>query len=64
MQEQLKNQLIQQLQQRAGLDQEKATQAANVVAEFVQQHAGELVQMATEGGAGGLMGQAGKLLGR
>ena len=64
MQEQLKNQLIQQLQQRVGLDQEKATQAANVVAEFVQQHAGEMVQMATEGGAGGVMDQAGKMFGR
>jgi hypothetical protein len=65
MQEQLLNQLIQALQQRVGLDQEKATQAANVVAEFAQQHAGELIKMATEGGgAGDIMGQVGKLFGR
>jgi len=37
---------------------------ANVVAEFAQQHAGDLVKMATEGGAGGIMGQVGKMFGR
>ena len=64
MQEQIFNQLVAVLQERAGLDQEKATQVANVVAEFAQQHAGDLVKVATEGGAGGMMGQVGKLFGR
>ncbi len=65
MQEQILSQLTQVLQERAGLDQEKATQVANVVAEFAQQHAGELIKMATEGGnAGDLLGQVGKLFGR
>lgn len=64
MQEQILNQLIQVLQDKAGLDQEKASQVATVVAEFAQQHAGELVKMATEGNAGDLLGQVGKLFGR
>ena len=65
MQEQVLNQLLQVVQQRVGLDQEKATQAANAAAEFARQHAVELIKMATEGGgAGDIMGQAGKLFGR
>ncbi len=65
MQEQIVGQLVQQLQERAGLDQEKATQVANVVLEFLQQHSGDILKMVTEGGAGGdLMGQVGKLFGR
>ena len=64
MQEQIFNQLVAILQERAGLDQEKATQVANVVAEFAQQHAGELVKLATEGGDEGVMGQIGKIFGR
>lgn len=64
MQEQIFNQLVAILQEKAGLDQEKATQVANVVGEFAQQHAGELVKMATEGNAGGMMGQVGKMFGR
>ncbi len=64
MQEQLMAQLIQVLRDRAGLDEAKAAQVANVVAEFAQQHAGELVKMASEGNAGDLLGQVGKLFGR
>ena len=65
MQEQLLGQLVQMLQERAGLDPEKATQVANVVIEFAQQHSGELLKMATEGGnAGDLLGQVGKLFGQ
>ena len=67
MQEQIVGQLVQVLQERVGLDQEKATQAATVVLEFLQQHSGEILKMVTEGGGGGggdLMGQVGKLLGR
>lgn len=64
MQEQLTAQLVQQLQERAGLDAEKATQVVNVVIEFAQQNSGELIKMATEGGAGGVMDQVGKLFGR
>ena len=65
MQEQIIGQLIQALQERAGLDPEKAAQVANVVAEFAQQHAGELIKLATEGGnANDLLGQVGKLFGR
>jgi hypothetical protein len=74
MQEQLMGQLVQVLQDRVGLDAEKAQQAAQVVAEFAQQHAGELVQLATGGGEGGglqgllgnenVQGALGKLFGR
>jgi hypothetical protein len=65
MQEQIVGQLVQQLQERAGLDQEKATQVAHVVLEFVQQHSGDIMKMVAEGGGGGdLMGQVGKLFGR
>ena len=64
MQEQLSNQLTQVLQEKAGLDAEKAAQVVNVVIEFAQQHSGELIKMATEGGAGGVMDQVGKLFGR
>lgn len=55
MQEQIFGQLVQVLQDRAGLDPGKAQQVAQVVAEFAQQHAGELVGMATGGGEGGGM---------
>lgn len=65
MQEQIIGQLVQVLQERVGLDQEKATQAATVVFEFLQQHSGEVLKAVTEGGgAGDVMGQVGKLFGR
>ena len=64
MQEQLLGQLVQMLQDRAGLDPAKATQVANVVIEFAQQHSGELIKMATEGNTGDMLGQVGKLFGR
>ena len=64
MNEQIMGQLVQVLQDRAGLDQAKATQVATVVTEFMQQHSGELMKMVTEGNAGSIMGQAGKLFGR
>lgn len=52
MKEQLLGQLVQALQDRAGLDPEKAQQVAQVVTDFAQQHAGELIAMATGGGQG------------
>jgi hypothetical protein len=71
MQEQILGQLAQQLQERVGLDAEKAQQAAQVVMEFAQQHAGELAQLMMsqggEGGAGGVqgaLGGLGKMFGR
>ena len=64
MQEQIWGQLVQVLQDKAGLDAEKAQQVAQVVADFAQEHAGDLIKMGTEGGAGGVMGQVGKLFGR
>ncbi|CAA9583022.1 MAG: hypothetical protein AVDCRST_MAG18-3427 [uncultured Thermomicrobiales bacterium] len=72
MQEQLWGQLVQTLQDRAGLDPEKAQQVAQVVADFAQQHAGDLLGMATGGGQGGqgglsaenVQGMLGKLMGR
>lgn len=68
MQEQIVAQLVQVLQERTGLDPEKAKQVANVVIEFAQQHAGELLTLATaeggEGGVQGMLGNVGKLLGR
>ena len=64
MQEQVLGQLVQVLHEKAGLDQEKATQVANVVIEFAQQHSDELIKMVTEGGAGGMLGQVGKLFGQ
>lgn len=68
MQEQLLGQLVQVLQERANLDPEKASQVAQVVMEFAQQHLPELAQMVTggEGGSGGLgdmLGGLGGMLG-
>jgi hypothetical protein len=61
VQEQIWNQLVQVLQERAGLDQQKAQQVAQVVADFAQQHAGELGRLAMQqmGGEGGVMGMLG-----
>lgn len=70
MQEQIMGQLVQMLQERTGLDAEKAQQVAQVVAEFAQQHAGELAQMALqqqgggEGGIQGALGSIGKMFGQ
>lgn len=64
MQEQLFGQLVQVLQERAGLDPEKATQIANVVAEFARQHLPELAQLATSQGSGGVIEGLGKLFNR
>lgn len=70
MQEQIFGQLVQVLQDRAGLDPGKAQQVAQVVAEFAQQHAGELVGMATGGEGGGMLNNEnvqnvlGKFMGR
>lgn len=74
MQEQILSQLKQVLQDRAGLDPEKAQQVAQVVADFAQQHAGELMGMVTGGGSGeggggvlnneNVQGMLGKLMGR
>ena len=67
MREQVWGQLVQVLQERAGLDAAKAEQVAQVVADFAQQHAGELLKMATGGGSGesgGVTDMLGKILGR
>ena len=68
MQEQIVGQLVQVLQERAGLDAEKAQQVAQVVIDFAQQHAGELLQLGMaeggEGGVQGMLGNVGKLFGR
>ena len=75
MQEQMLGQLVQTLQERAGLDAEKAQQVAQIVTDFAQQHAGELMGMVTGGGDGGeggggllsnenVQGMLGKLMGR
>ncbi len=69
MREQVLGQLVQVLQERTGLDAAKAEQVAQVVADFAQQHAGELLKMATgggggEGGGGGVQDMLGKILGR
>lgn len=68
MQEQIMAQLVQLLQDRVGLDAEKAQQVTQVVAEFAQQHAGELVQLAAsqagEGGIQNALGGLGKMFGR
>ena len=64
MQEQLMNQLVQQLQERAHLDPEKAQQVAQVVSDFAQQHLPELIQsFGGEGGAQGALGKMGAMLG-
>ena len=65
MQEQLMNQLVQQLQERANLDPEKARQVAQVVADFAQQHLPELMQSfgSDEGGVQGMLGKMGGMLG-
>lgn len=59
------NQLVQVLQERAGLDQQKAQQVAQVVSDFAQQHADELGQLAMQqmGGEGGVMGKLGGMFG-
>jgi hypothetical protein len=62
MQEQILGQLAQVLQDRAGIDPEQAQQVAQIVAEFAQQHAGELAQLAlSQGGEGGIQGVLGGL---
>ena len=67
MQEQLWNQFVQVLQERANLDPEKAQQVAQVAMDFAQQHLPELAQLAMgsgEGGqGGGLLGGLGNLFG-
>ena len=62
MQEQLWNQFVQVLQERANLDPEKAQQVAQVAMDFAQQHLPELAQMAM-GSGGGEAGQGSNLLG-
>jgi hypothetical protein len=64
MQEQLMNQLVQQLQERAHLDPEKAQQVAQVASDFAQQHLPELIQsFGGEGGAQGALGKMGGMFG-
>lgn len=64
MQEQLWNQLVQTLQEKANLSPEQAQQVAQVVSDFAQQHSGDLIQMATEGSGEGVQSAIGKLFGR
>lgn len=63
-QEQLWAELVRTLQERAGLDPQQAEQVANVVGEFAQQHAADLVKVAAGEGVGGLLGGLGGLFGR
>jgi hypothetical protein len=67
VQEQLWNQFVQVLQERANLDPEKAQQVAQVAMDFAQQHLPELAQLAMGGGegsqGGGLLGGLGNLFG-
>ena len=67
MQEQLWNQFVQVLQERANLDPEKAQQVAQVAMDFAQQHLPELAQLTMGGGegsqGGGLLGGLGNLFG-
>ncbi len=63
MQEQLFGQLVQTLEERAGLDAEKATEVANIVAEFAQQHLPDLIKVASSEGMGGVLGGLGGLFG-
>ena len=65
MQEQLWNQLVQTLQEKANLSPDQANQVAQVVSDFAQQHAGELGQLAMQqmGGEGGVMGKLGGMFG-
>ncbi len=57
----LKDELAKVLEQRVGIDQQKATQAAEVALEFIKDHAPEPVRQYLEGGGlskglGGLLG--------
>jgi len=62
MREQAMGPLVQVLRERAGLDAAKAEQVAQVVADFAQQHADDLLKMAT--GGGGVQDMLGKIMGR
>jgi hypothetical protein len=65
MQEQLWNQLVQTLQEKANLSPDQANQVAQVVSDFAQQHLGDLLKLgAEEGGAGGMLGGLGGMLKR
>lgn len=67
MQEQIFGQLVAVLKEKANLSEEQAGNVANVVAEWAQANAGDLVKMAMEkglaGGEGGLLGGLGNLFG-
>ena len=58
MREQVLGRLVRVLQERVGLDAAQAEQVAQGVADFVQQHAGELLKMAT--GDGGVQDRSGE----
>ena len=65
MQEQLWNQLVQTLHDKASLSPEQAQQVAQVVSDFAQQHLGDLLKLGAEqGGAGGMLGGLGSMFNR
>ncbi|MGN6759247.1 MAG: hypothetical protein ACTHMJ_23000 [Thermomicrobiales bacterium] len=65
MQEQLWNQLVQTLQEKANLSPDQANQVAQVVSDFAQQHIGDLLKLGAEqGGEGGMLGNIGGMFNR
>ncbi|HEU5328114.1 MAG: hypothetical protein ACTHNK_01265 [Thermomicrobiales bacterium] len=65
MQEQLWNQLVQTLQEKANLSPDQANQVAQVVSDFAQQHIGDLLKLGAEqGGGGGMLGNIGGMFNR
>ena len=60
-QQEIYDQLVRVLQERAGLDPQKATQVADLVGEFAQQHLSEILAAFVPGG--GALGGLGRLFG-
>jgi hypothetical protein len=62
-QQRIYDQLVQTLQERAGLDAQKAGQVADIVGEFAQQNLSDILRAFVPGGAGKLLGGLGGLFG-
>ncbi|MDP9374442.1 MAG: hypothetical protein M3Q65_18730 [Chloroflexota bacterium] len=62
-QERIYQQLVQTLQERAGLDPAKAAQVADIVGEFAQQNLSDILRAFVPGGAGAMLGGLGRLFG-
>lgn len=62
-QERLYAQLVQTLQERAGLDPAKASRIADIVGEFAQQNLPDIPRAFVGGGAGTVLGGLGRLFG-